>query len=528
MTYTAVSALAVKIFFAVSFYFSYFESYHLVPGLDMQTLLRYSEWLGENSYPSFFTFHRLVIFLVWLLNGKNHCVWAIFIIQSLIGIAGAVCMADTVRKLSGSRKTALICGIASGIYLPSLVYEFSVLKETFAVNFSLFLFWSMLHALHRKFDWKSSLLFGFCCFAALEGRVAILPYVGICGIYCIYKMWKYRKAKRVFLCALFPALLLLTASAFNKVCGSWQFSPFFNIVSYTIEYNAAAPPPATADLPATPTAASKLQNIRQTIVNAASRVPTLFKHGELPENQNIYFWSEKIPQYKLLIGPGLLIPCAAMGIMIIIFSGAWKKRYGLLLLPVITLMLPLCAREPIGRYRLMLVPYFFMISCCAVLIFSKLQSPKRRGFALLGAGIGAFFSIHNGEVPQRIRYSDYRSYAIAVANTPEVSKEEILSAVYEYWEATGFRSSAAFEMMMGKALSVGELQLASSVITQAAANGIDINIIRYFNAWIYALQNRPIKVKEELEKIHTLPRELQQKAARLYYDTIRILNNTKK
>ena len=526
---TALTALTVRVLFAIAFYFSYFESYHLVPGLDMQTLLRYSEWTGENSYPPFFTFHRLMIFLIWLVNGKTHCVWAIFILQCLTGILGAVCVADIVRKISGNRLAALICAIASSCYLPALMYEFSVLKETFAVNFMLFLFWSMLNALHRKFDLKSSLLFGLCCFAALEGRLAVLPAVGLCGIYCIVKMWKHRKVKRVLACALLPAILLLTASVFNKYCGNWPFSPFFNLVSYTLTYNNSSnsgAAPGNSDTVSGPP--GKAAAAIRTITQAASRVPKLFKSGELPENQNIYFWCKKIPVMNIFIAPGVLIPLAAAGIMVILLSGEFKRRYGLLLLPVLMLVLPLCAREPIGRYRLMLTPYFFMISACAVMIFLKLKSPRRRGIVLMGAGVGAFFSIHNGDVPQRIRYSDYRSYAIAVANTPDVSKEEILNTAYEYWEATGFRSSAAFEMMMGRCLKNGELQFGRAVIKQAAANGIDANVIYYFNAWIYALENQPDAVKTELEKIRVLPPELQQKAARLYYDTIRILNKDEK
>ena len=157
------------------------------------------------------------------------------------------------------------------------------------------------------------------------------------------------------------------------------------------------------------------------------RLPQLFKTGELPENQNIYFWCEKIPQFNLLISPGLLIPCAVAGIMVLLLTGAWKKRYGLLLIPIVTLALPLCAREVIGRYRLMLTPYFTVICVCGFYELKKITAPKRNILliAALVAG-GMTFFIHTDL--KKIRPEDHHAWAEALIRTPGTEKKEILEA----------------------------------------------------------------------------------------------------
>ena len=517
-----LAALTVRSVFAIAFSQSFFASYHLVSGLDMQTLLRYSEWVGENNYPPFFTFHRLIIFLCWFLNGKSHAVWLIFAIQSVIGIAGTVCISDIILKLSRHRIAALVTGVAAALYLPTLMYEFSVLKETFAVNFILFTFWSMLYALRKRFNLKSMLIFGFCCFLSIEGRLAVLPPLGIMGLYCAFKMYKRQCLNRVFASAILPLILLFASSVFNSL--NWKFSPFFEVLQYNLRYNSTS----TNSIKINNTETTKTDSfslLASTAKNALSRLPKLFKTGELPENQNIYFWCEKIPQFHLLISPGLLIPCAAAGIMILLLTGAWKSRYGLLLIPVVTLALPLCAREVIGRYRLMLVPYFFMISACAAVVFIRLKAPKKRALALFGAGCGAFFSLHNGEVPERIRLSDYAASAIAAAQTDGMPKEEIILEHMIYWEKSRFSSPSAFDMLMDQLLRFRETRLLRQIATEALLNRkISANTIHYYCAWSYALENDPQKVWENLRKIKKLPADKQQKAIILLNDTKKMLN----
>ena len=511
------SALAVRMIFAAAFFQSFFASYHLIPGLDMQTLLRFSEWHTGNEIPPFFTFHRLWIFLVWFFNGKTHCPEAIYLIQTLLGSIGTLAAADLVLKFSRNRIAALISGIGMALYLPLLVYEFSILQETFMVNFALIFFWTAHYALRKRFSLRSSAIFAISAFAALAGRPAAVIFCGTIFIYCGIKLFKRKILKKIIPAAAMLFILLGGSALFN-----WHFfgvpTPFYMVMDYTVEYNTGIKAGTDGN--------RTFSAVFESGKNACMRLPQLFKTGELPENQNIYFWCEKIPQFNLLISPGLLIPCAVAGIMVLLLTGAWKSRYGLLLIPIVTLALPLCAREVIGRYRLMLVPYFFMLAACGAVVFSRLKSPRKRALALFGAGIGALFSLHNGGVPEKIRLSDYAASAIAAAQTPDADPETVIAEHLIYWEKSNCSSQAAFDMLMDQLLRFKQTELLRQIAIPALDNGkIVPDTIFYFAAWSYALENQPQKVWENLCKIRKLPPDKRQKAIMLLNDTKKILNN---
>ncbi len=518
----AAAALIIRLIFAFSFHNSFFVSYHLVPGLDMQTLLAFSEWGGGHDHSPFFTFHRVFIFLNWFCCGQTHCVWNIFILQSLIGILGAICITDLILKFSRARKIALVTGMLSASYLPFLVYEFSILQENFMMNFTFFAFWATFNAWHKRFNPSSSIILIISFFAMLAGRpAAVLLAITLIAL-SIYKMYRKKQPTKVILPIAILIFLLSAAAIFNySFCGI--MSQFYNAMPYTIQYNLEV----AGTTPDTPPGLQKQNALLLAIKQAASRTPAMFKYGELPENQNIYFWCEKLPLLDYFPAPGLIIPLAVAGIMIVIFSGSWKKRYGLLLLPLITMVLPLCAREPIGRYRLMLVPYLFIIAACATAIFFRIKDVRMRGAMLFAAAIGAFFSIHNGDVPQRIRPYDYLSWAIAMENSSGTPAEEVLEAYYDHWQAYNFHSDKAFSMLMDKCLGSGRIDLAAGAAQKAITGNLtDPDYIHYYLAWCAALQNDPQTVNYHLTHIlhpENLPADMHQKYIMLTNDTRRIL-----
>lgn len=494
----AAAALTVRLIFALLIQSSFFDSYHLVPGLDMQTLLRFSEWGSGADHPPFFTMHRLVIYLDYLIGAGEHHIWVIFAIQAILGIAAAVCAADLTLRFSRSRKAALICGVFFSLYLPFLVYEFSILQESFMVYFALFAFWATVNGISRRFDRKSSILFALAYFAALAGRPAALFMCGALILFAGYKMQRRRMLKKV--AAPLGALtgLLILCAVFNGHF-SGIYSPFYNVLPYTMQFNAEA---AVKDaVPGTP---PPEKSLLLSINQAVRRVPTLFKHGELPENQNIYFWCEKIPELKWLPGPGAFIPLAVAGIMAVIFSGAWEKRYGLLLIPVIMLALPLCARDPIGRYRLMLIPYFFIITGCAVVIFLRLKEPKFRFLTLLGAGIGAFFAVYNGDVPQKIRPFDYSAYAMAMENSGECSDpEEFLEEYLLCWKSMP-ESETSFCMLMDKLIRCGKTDHALYITGMPETASLNPDLLHFYRALCRAQKGEPEETEKHLRQIRNV------------------------
>ncbi|MBE6359242.1 MAG: hypothetical protein E7057_08365 [Lentisphaerae bacterium] len=522
---TAAAALLARLVFALTFSTSCFASYHTVSGLDMQTLLRFSEWGGGANHAPFFTMHRLLIYLDWLIGRGNHHPSVIFAVQAILGTAAALCAADLTLKFSRSRKAALVCGIFFPLYLPFLVYEFSILQESFMVYFALFAFWATVNGIRKRFNCSSSIIFTAAFSASLAGRPAALFMCGALIIFAGYQMWKRRLLKRFAAPAAALIAVLVAFTAFNGHF-SGIYSPFYNVLPYTMQFNAQA-----AAKESSSTAHAPEKSLLQSAMSAAKRVPVLFKHGELPENHNIYFWCEKLPELNCLPSPGLIIPLACAGVMVIIFSGAWKRRYGLLLLPLLTMALPLCARDPIGRYRLMLVPYFFIIIPCAAVIFIHLKTAVRRGAALFGAALGAFFSIHDGDVPLRIRPSDYSAWAMALENTPGTDTADIVKAYGDYWQATGCSSERAFCMTTDKALQYNDLDTAFTIIAQAAEKNLPSDLIHYYLAWCFAMQNQPFAVQDQLSLIKN-PQQLSpfmyEKYIMLSNDTRRILNNLQK
>ena len=502
---TAAAALTGRILFFLLFSGSFFESYHLVPGLDMQTLLRFSEWGGGADHVPFFTFHRVFIFLSWLIGGQEHHIRVIFAVQALLGIAASVCMADLTLKFSRSRKAALICGIISSLYLPFLVYEFSILQESFMVYFALFAFWATVNALRKRFEWKSSIVFALTYFAALAGRPAAVFMCGALIIFAGYKMYKRHLLKKLLLPLGTVFILLASSAAFNAY-HSGIFSPFYNCLPYTMQFNSEA---AVKD--AVPGTVPPENSLLLSVNQAVRRVPTLFKHGELPENQNIYFWCEKIPELHFFPAPGAVIPLAVAGIMVLLATGAYKSRYGLLLLPVIMLVLPLCARDPIGRYRLMLLPYFFIIAACAVVVFLRQKNPKIRGMALLAAGIGAFFSLHNGDVPQRIRPSDYSAWAMAMEYSGKCSDpDEFLDEYLTYYQSDP-SSEYAFCMLMDKLIHYQKTDHAFFITGQPECKALNPDLLHFYRALCCAQKGLPGETETHLRQIRDV-RSLPQNA----------------
>jgi hypothetical protein len=382
----------------------------------------------------------------------------------------------------------------------------------------LFTFWAVINALHKRFDRRSSILLTISAFAALAGRPTGVFFIAAMFIIAGYRMFKRKQFRKTVPCAVSLLILLLAAAAFNKIYGM-PFSPFYNVMPYTLEYNAApdSPEPAT---------------VMQACRNALSRVPTLFKHGELPENQNIYFWGEKHIFFSLLFHPVVLIPLAVGGILLLLAAKAWKKQYFWLFIPLLTLALPLCAREAIGRYRLMLVPYFIIIAACAAAVFIRLRSGKQRLIAAVAAVAGIAFSLIGGDVPQRIRPSDHSAYAMAAENTPGTPPEQILDLYMLYWQYENHSSIRAYSMMMDKALQYRNIELAFIVSAQAVQAGkIPQDRIHYYLAWCFAMQENPDGVYQQLQLIKNLkalPPDMQQKALMLWNDTTRILNNRQK
>lgn len=366
---TAGAALALRVLFVLFFLSSPFRFYHCIPGLDMETLLRFGEW-GVPGNPFFFTLHRLQVFLFWKLNGGTHPVLFHVLWQSLLGAAGAVLTADVMLKLTGLRLAALLAGVLWALNPVELMYEFTTLQDSL-INFGIiFSVWSFLAARKHHFRPLYALGAGMAAGVAATGRPAAVGLTVVLGIWCLtYLRQRKLPLSRIFAFGGGIILIWLSFSTVNLVKIK-TFSCFFNPVRYAVSINTTPESPSSV----TPEKFSSLpyRALFRTAVKMASRIPGLWDPAEIPENLNIYFLQKKIPFFRIPFE--FITVCAAVGILLLIFSGRWKKKEGFPLAVIFSLAFFLCIREPIGRYRLLLLPWFVLITAW---LFSYCQARNK-------------------------------------------------------------------------------------------------------------------------------------------------------
>ena len=188
---TAGAALALRVLFVLFFLSSPFRFYHCIPGLDMETLLRFGEW-GVPGNPFFFTLHRLQVFLIWKLNGGEHAVLWHVLWQSLLGAAGAAMVAAVALKLTGKKYIALLSGVLWALNPVELMYEFTTLQDSL-VNFGIILtIFAFLEARKRHFLPLYALAAGAAAGVAATGRPVAIGLVLTLGAWVLYYLYRRR------------------------------------------------------------------------------------------------------------------------------------------------------------------------------------------------------------------------------------------------------------------------------------------------------------------------------------------------
>lgn len=537
---TAVVAVAVRIVFYALFAGTMFRYYHQVSGLDMQTLLRFSEWGKDNVIPPFFTLHRVLIYLIWKLNGNVHSVDLIFLVQSVAGIFGALGIADLGLMLTGRRKAALCAGLLAALYLPFLIYEFSVLQESLSVNLLIFAVWSLFKCRSRRFPAGLSFVCGVTWGLVLAGRpVALLLALAAAVGIILYSKKKHYTLRTLptFAAAL---ILLLGASTFNKVTNG-RFSPFYNVLPYTVEFNTGKKLDAAGN--------EKTNLLLTTAVKMVKRTPQMFSIRELPENQNLYFWREKIPECALLPGPEVLLSLTIFALALILLSGRWKKKEGLILWAILLLALPLCGRDPIGRYRLLLCPFFIILAAQGITAVKLIpvhgdkksflsRLPHLRRIIVIVSLLLSIVAVAYDSCQIRgLRSADFHAWALATESVYGSNDQATLEAYYDCWKRSFFRNDLAFCSMAAAAMRAQRYDIALQVIKEAKlGETVNRSKIAYFEGLYFVARQEPVNVLRAFAPIRPeeLPPDLQQFYFRVKADAERFikkqqipLNNTR-
>lgn len=410
------TALVLRGMFALFYHCSPFSYYHLLPGLDMETLLRFGEWgTPENHF--FFTLHRLQVFTFWKLNGNVHPVMWHVLFQALLGAAGAAMVGAAALRLTGKKHLALLSGVVWALNPVELMYEFTTLQDSL-VNFGIILsIFAFLEARKRHFAPLFALGAGAAAGVAATGRPVAIGLVLCLGVWNLYYLY-HRKLplKRILF---FAGGVLAVWGVFSTVnlIVIKRFNCFFNPVSYAVAVNTT---PASAS--GAPAPVSSVPPLVKTVFKMVLRTPQLLSPEEIPENLNIHFLRTKIPFLRV---PFEFYPLfAAAAILFLLLTGRWKKKEGFLLVPVFALAVFLCIREPIGRYRLLLLPWFTLLT---VWLFSYFSAKKSRlPLCLIVSGVLIFIGCTLTAHP--LRGADFFAWGMALEKeagktTPEAMKE---------------------------------------------------------------------------------------------------------
>ena len=137
------------------------------------------------------------------------------------------------------------------------------------------------------------MLWGF----SLTGRPVAIP-VALAAITAVFIWCRRKKILKMWAVFLLGIVLVSGAAAvFNHIHG-WKYGPFYNVLPYTIHYNTAQNETGTGKIPQN-NDRSFSRKLLTTAGKMVMRAPMMFSVRELPENQNIYFWREKMPLLRM-------------------------------------------------------------------------------------------------------------------------------------------------------------------------------------------------------------------------------------
>ena len=456
---------AVAVLIRIEIFLSLLKSplryFHLVPGLDMQTLLGAAEW-GKpgNVFRPFLTLPRALTAAIWYFNGKVHVPEVLFLIQQLGGAAVAVLCAWTVLHVFRNRLYALVSGVVAATYAPALLYECTTLQESL-LTLAFFAAIPALLAAHREhFQGKYTILAGALLAGSTLGRPTCILWVALAAFWCVWKArWRKGALLRV---AGGIAAVWLAASLFNGIF-AYHYLPFFP--SYYI-FQLGGKSGAKPTVPVIPAVSKNVQpevkktnrleiygmqsvgdgvlRLSRVAGRALARIPQLFRAHEIPDNLNYYFFRERFSVLNLLPGPYLVWPLALAGILLMLFAGGIRGRPGWLLLPLLGTILPLCAIQPFGRYRLLL--YGLAAVWMYYPIYWSFHRPLRKRRWLIAAPVVLAVFAWNPWENEFLRSSDWVAWGLACEQMRNPPDEP--SACYaEAYLRSGGNEAAAVNLL---------------------------------------------------------------------------------
>lgn len=496
-------ALSVRVVMYWEYWHSPLRYFHEVPGLDMETLLRFSQWI-DGEFSPLFVVHRFLIFFVWLFNGKIHCVEAVVAIQAVIGIITVATITEIARICSGSRNIGMVTGIVYAIYGPTLLYEFVILQETVVIALFWLSFWAVLRYHSSGYRSWSGVATGVLLMLSLVGRPTAIFFV---PVICLFIAWQlYRKHKlrnlRYVLGGIF--LLYIIAMSFNLHFGKYS-AVLFDVMPYVLEYNRSQTLKSEEFNSRGATASEhKTKKIHPYInagLKALTQLPKLLVNYEIPENINYHAIANRITLLKILPGPRIIVFLGVLGLVALLFKPPFLGRAQLIFLPLALVALPLCAREAIGRYRLMLMPG--IIFAAVWFIYQLIYDHSSRKYLLAaiisGTLICAIIYPQNKAMP--LRSSDFVSWGWA--KQAGFGMSEALEDFTAGWKLSGYRNQAAGVKTILLNLRLYRPLAALETVEQGLqAKAVNGDLFNYYGAIAHLMQGDYSSAKLRLKLVN--------------------------
>ncbi len=465
---------------------------HCVPGLDMETLLKVSCWGQPGATAPLFVPHRMLIAALAWFFGAAGCVPWVLLLQCLCGALGAVLAADCARRLWRKDFATLIAGLTFAAYGPFLLYEVSLLQEALLLNGYLLSFWLLLVLRDREKPLLPAVLAGLSIGFFTCGRPAGVLFAFALPFAAAAQAPAGRKCASGFAAACGIAGIWAAAAVFNRVFSD-TWSPFFHVLPYAVAVN-------TGD----PAAAITTGSVCASLLRMLARLPLLFSPWEYPENLNWYFFQEQFPSWKCLPGPGLIVP---LGTGALVWFAASRKRWKQgwpVLIVLLTLAPLLTVREPIGRYRLLLIPYLLILiagwAAFCIPADAETRRDWRSRFPEILGGIVMLTLLLAVPVPRScLRASDFLSWGIACENDGNWKAAE--TAYLTAWQGSGFASNDALIRLLWLEQERGNFSAMDEALEEGIRAGkADPGMLWYFKAKTALLSGAPETARELLKE----------------------------
>ncbi|MBO5900710.1 MAG: hypothetical protein J6Q80_08230, partial [Lentisphaeria bacterium] len=450
--FTCCAAVAVRLIALYTVSGSALEAYNTLPGLDMETLMRFSNWMSSDPESApMLVLHRFLLFGSLLIGGGSYNTLLIHALQAVSGVAASCAAAYGAYLLCKKEYIALAAGVFYAVYGPVLLYESVALQESLLVHTL-----AIALALYLKYiqDTDKNTLWGIASGVVLGLNSAGRPATAFAAIVlAAYPLWLCRKEKISFarvapMCAV--GAVWLAASLFNGYFRH-NCSPFFNVMPHLTDIHAGNGGAAAA-----PDAVSRIAAYGKVLWAAVRNCPLLLGVREIPENLDYYLLSRKYPLFG--IGPVWLIPLAVSGIISLLLMK--RKNAVPLLLTFAALLLPLAARYPIGRYRLMLIPLFVWFA--AAFINELIENRKRR--PALAAILVAVLGCSLIDTPfERPNPAAHHTYALACLKSSR--RAEAVKEMQNAWESSLYSYAPSGLFLVTEHLANKEFAAAELVIT---------------------------------------------------------------